>query len=92
MTLPTSLIDGHPQTIHLLITPRCPMLADILFGCLDHLKTLLERLEAIEVHFAIIDPERPIRNLFDFYTCLMDVFADTPDRVYVSIASVASFP
>ena len=101
VTLPTSLIDGHPQTIHLLITratPRCPMLADILFGCLDHLKTLLERLEAIEVHFAIIDPERPIRNLFDFYTCLMDVFADTPltvvlhDRVYVSIASVASFP
>ena len=101
LTLPTSLIDGHPQTTHLLITratPRCPMLADILFGCLDHLKTLLERLEAIEVHFAIVDPERPIRNLFDFYACLMDVFADTPltvvlhDRVYVSIASVASFP
>ena len=101
VTLPMSLIDGHPQTIHLLITratPRCPMLADILFGCLDHLKTLLERLEAIEVHFAIVDPERPIRNLFDFYACLMDVFADTPltvvlhDRVYVSIASVASFP
>ena len=40
------------------------MLADILFACLEHLKTLLERLEAIEVHFAIIDPERPIRNFF----------------------------
>ena len=101
MTLPTALIHGRPQTIHLLITrasPRCPTLADTLFGCLEHLKTLLERLEAIEVHFAIIDPERPIRNLFDIYACLMDTFADTPlsvvlhDRIYVSIESVVTFP
>ena len=101
LTLPTSLIHGRPQTIHLLITratPRCPMLADTLFACLEHLKTLLERLEAIEVHFAIIDPERPIPNLFDFYACLMDTFADTllsvvlHDRIYVSIASVVTFP
>ena len=101
LTLPTSLIDGQPQTIHLLITratPRCTMLADSLFVWLEHLKTLLERLEAIEVHNALIDPERPIRNLFDFYACLMETFADTPlsvvlhDRVYVSIASVVNFP
>ena len=101
LTLPTSLNDGQPQTIHLLITratPRCPMLADTLFVCLKHLKTLLERLRAIEVHFANIDLERPIRNLFDFYACLMDTFADTPlsvvlhDRVFVSIASVVKFP
>ena len=101
MTLPTSLIDGQPQTIHRLITRatlRCPMLADTLFACLEHLKTLLERLEATEVHFAIIDPERPIRNLFDFYACLMDTFANKPlsvvlhDRIYVSIASVVNFP
>ena len=101
LTLPTSLIDGQPQTIHLLITratPRCPMLADTLFACLEHFKTLLERLEATDVHFTIIDPERPIRNLFDFYACLMDTFADTPlsvllhDRIYVSIASVVNFP
>ena len=101
LTLPTSFIDDQPQTIHFLITratPRCQMLADTLFVCLEHLKTLLERLEAIEVHFAIFDPERPIRNLFDFYACLMDTFADTPlsvvlhDRIYVSIAGVVSFP
>ena len=101
LTIPTSLIDGQPQTIGLLITratPRCPMLADTLFACLEHLKTLLERLEATEVHFAIIDTERPIRNLFDFNACLMDTFADTPlsvmlrDRIYVSIASVVNFP
>ena len=101
LTLPVSMINDKPQTIHLLITratPRYPMIADTLFVCLEYLKTLLERLEATEVHFAIIDPERPIRNLFDFYTCLMDAFADTPlsvvlhDRIYVSIASIASFP
>ena len=101
LTLPTSVINDKPQTIHLLITratPRCPLLADTLLVCLDYLKTLLERLEATEVHFAIIDPERRIRNLFDFYTCLMDTFADTPlsvvlhDRIYVSIASFVSFP
>ena len=34
------------------------MIADTLFVCLEYLKTLLERLEATEVHFAIIDPER----------------------------------
>ena len=101
LTLPISLTDGQPQTIHLLVTratPRCPMIADTLFACLEHLKALLERLEAIEVHFATIDPERPIRNLFDFNACLMDMVADTPlsvvlhDRIYVSIASVVSFP
>ena len=101
LTLPTSLTDGQLQTIHLLVTqatPRCPMLADTLFACLEHLKTLLERLEAIEVHFGIINDEGPIRNLFDFYACLMDTFADTPlsvvlhDRIYVSIATVVSFP
>ena len=35
VTLPRSLIDDQPQTIHLLITratPRCPMLADTLFA------------------------------------------------------------
>ena len=101
LTLPVSMINDKPQTMHLLITratPCCPMIADTLFVCLEYLKTLLERLEATEVHFAIIDPERPIRNLFDFCTCLMDAFADPPlsvvlhDRIYVSIASIASFP
>ena len=42
LTLHTSLIDGQPLTIHLLVTratPRFPMLADTLFACLEHLKT-----------------------------------------------------
>ena len=41
LTLPTSLIYGQPQTIHLLVTratPRCQMVADTLFACLEHLK------------------------------------------------------
>ena len=35
LPFPTSLTDGQPQTIHLLVTratPRCPMLADTLFA------------------------------------------------------------
>ena len=51
-----------------------------------------------DVHFPIIDPERPNNNLFTWYTCLMDYFADTSidvylhDRVYVSIAAISTFP
>ena len=62
LTLPASLVDGQLQTIHLLITratPRCSMLADVLLGFLDHLKLRFELLNAVEVHFAIIAPERP---------------------------------
>ena len=101
LTLPASLVDGQLQSIHLLITratPRCPMLTDVLLECIEHLKLQLELLNAVEVHFAIVDPERPIRYLFDFYACLMDTFDDTPlpvtlhDRLYVSIASIANFP
>ena len=81
MTLPATLVVGQLQTIHLLITRathRCPMLADVLLGCLEDLKLGLELPNAVEIHFAIVDPERPIRYLFDFYACLMDTFADTP--------------
>ena len=74
------------------------MTADILFSCLEHLKITVLEHDASEVHFSIIDPERPLRNLHDFYTCLMDLFADTAlsvvlrDRTYVSIASVIMYP
>ena len=74
------------------------MLTDALLECLEHLKFRLELLNAVEIHFAIVNSERPIRYFFDFYACLTDNFADTPlsvilhDRVYVSIASIACFP
>ena len=74
------------------------MLADVLLGCLERLKLRLELLNAVEVHFAIVNPERPISYFFDFYACLKDTFANTPlsvilhDSIYVSIASVACFP
>ena len=37
-----------------------------------------EKHKAFEVHFSIIDPERPLRKLFDFYTCLLDLFSVNP--------------
>ena len=64
MSLPASLVDGQLQTIHLLITratPKCPMLANVLLESLEHLKRRLALLNAVEIHFAIVDPERPIR-------------------------------
>ena len=73
-------------------------MTDVLLESLEHLKLRLELLNAVEVHFAIVDPERPIRYLVDFYACLKATFADTPlfvilhDRVYVSIAILAWFP
>ena len=101
LTLPTATINGKYQTIHLLMsrsTPRSPMTADIFFSCLEHLKITLLEHNASEVHFSINDPERPLRNLYDFYTCLTDLFADTAlsvvlhDRTYVSIANVFTYP
>ena len=59
--------------------------------------TLLEH-HASEGHFSIFNPKRPLRNLYDFYTCLMNLFADTAlsvvlhDRTYVSIASIMTYP
>ena len=46
----------------------------------------------------MMDPERPIRSLDNFYHGVLDVFAGTGitvilhDRVYVSITSIAQFP
>ena len=77
LTLPATEINGISQTIHLLITrstPRCPMTVDILLSILDYSKITLVKQDASEVHFSIIDPERPLQNLYDFYTCLMDFF------------------
>ena len=54
------------------------MTADILYSCLELFKTVLGKYNAFEIHFSIIDPERPLRNLYDFYNFLMNIFADTP--------------
>ena len=46
----------------------------------------------------MVDPERPLRSLDNFYYSVMDVFAGTGitviphDRAYVSIASIGQFP
>ena len=69
LALPVSSVDGQLQTIHLLMTratPRCPMLTDIPLECLEHLKLRLELLNAVEVHFAIVDSERPIVTFLIF--------------------------
>ena len=71
------------------------MIAEIRVSCLEHLKTLLLQHEA---SFSIFDPERPLRNFNDFYTFLMDIFAETTlsvllhDCTYVSNASIITYP
>ena len=68
--MPASLnIDGQLQSIHLLVTrstPRCAMVADTFFACLEQLKTQPKRLDAAEIHSSIVDPEHPIRYFLDF--------------------------
>ena len=74
------------------------MTAANLLSCLEHIKITMLEHNASEVHFSIIDPERPLRNLYDFFTCLMVLLADTAlsvvlhDRTYVSIASNSTYP
>ena len=93
LTLPSSLSLIDSQVIHLMITrpsQRSP--------CLEHLKASLLSNETPDIHFPIVDPERPLRSLDNFYHSVMDVFTGTDitvflhDRVYVSIASIEQFP
>ena len=98
LTLPQSKVNGFPQTnVISRSTPRSPMTADLLFSCLERLKTLLTEHDASNVHLSIIDPEHPLCNLYGFHSCLMDIFADTPlskvlhDPTYVSIASMTQY-
>ena len=81
---------------------RSPQITDDFFLCLEHLKALestsLLSNETPDIHFPIVDPERPLRSLDNIYHSVMDVFAGTDitvflhDRVYVSIASIEQFP
>ena len=100
LTIPaSSFLDN--QIVHLLITrpsQRAPQIIDDFFLCLEHLKALLFSNETPDNHFPIVDAERPLRSLDNFYHSVMDVFAGTGitvilhDRVYVSIASIGQFP
>ena len=101
LTVPSSLSFVDNQIIHLLITrpfQRAPQITDDFFLCLEHLKASLLSNETPDIHFSIVDPERPLRSLDNFYQSVMDVFAGSAitvilhDRVYVSIASTAQFP
>ena len=69
LTLQQSFVDGFPQMTHLLITRsnlRCPMTADVLVYCLEHLKARLTEHDVSEIHFSLLDPERPLHNLSSF--------------------------
>ena len=52
------------------------MTADALLSYFEHVTVKLGENNGFEILFSIIDPEGLLRNLFDFYACLMDVFAD----------------
>ena len=101
LTLPPSLSLMDSQGIHLMITrpsQRSPQITDDFVLCLEHLKASLLSNETPDIHFPIVDPERPLRSLDNFYHSVMDVFAGTDitvflhDRVYVSIAGIEHFP
>ena len=80
LTLPQTDNNGLPQTIHLLITrstPLCPMTADVLFSCLEHLKVVIIEHDAFEVHLSIIDPESPLCYCYGLYSCMMDLVVET---------------
>ena len=100
LTIPaSSFLDN--EIVHLLITrpsQRAPQITDDLFLCLKHLKVFLLSIETPDIHFPIVDPERPPHSLDNFYHSVIVVFAGTGitvilhDRVYVSIASIGQFP
>ena len=97
LTIPTSSFLDN-QIVHLLITrpsQRAPQITDDFFLCLEHLKALLFSNETPDIHFPIVDPERPLRSLDNFCHSVMDVFAGTGITVIlhdrVSIASIGQF-
>ena len=75
-----------------------PILHDVLHLCLTDLVQKLTRAQITRIHFPIHDPERSINLLPAWYSMLRDHFIDSNidivlhDRVYVSIASVRTYP
>ena len=75
-----------------------PILHDVLHLCLTDLVQKLERAQITPIHLPMYDPERSINMLPAWYSMLRDHFIDSNinialhDRVYVSIASVRTYP
>ena len=67
----TPMITNKPaQTIHLLITranQRAPLIADDFQLCLRKLVAWLEARGISQIHFLILDPERPAYSLANLY-------------------------
>ena len=97
LTLTPTITNKHAQTIHLLITranERAPLIADDFLLSLRKLVAWLEDRGVSQVHFPILDPERPVYSLANLYRVMMDLFVDTNihvvlhNRVYVSILGI----
>ena len=97
LTLTPTITNKPAQKIHLLITranQRAPLIADDFLLCLRKLVAWLEDRGVSQVHFPILDPERPVYSLANLYRVTMDLFADTNihavihNRVYVSILGI----
>ena len=93
-TLTPTITSKPNETIHLLITraiQRAPLKADDFLLCLRKLVAWLEDEGISQIHFTILDPERPVFSLTNLYRVIMDLFVDTNihvvlhNRVYVSI-------
>ena len=97
LTLTPTITNKPTQTINLLITranQRAPLIADDFLLCLRKLVAWLEDRGISQIHFPILDPERPEYSLTNLYRVIMDLFVDTNihvvlhNRVYVSILGI----
>ena len=97
LTLTPTITNKPTQTIHLLITranQRAPLIADDFLLCLRELVAWLEDRGIPQIHFFILDPERPVYSLTNLYRVMMDLFVDTNIHVvlhnceYVSILGI----
>ena len=97
LTLTPTITNKPTQTTHLLITranQRAPLIADEFLLRLRKLVAWLEDRGIPQIHFPILDPERPVYSLTNLYRVIMDLFVDTNihvvlhNRVYVSILGI----
>ena len=97
LTLTATITKKPTQTINLLITranQRAPLIADYFLLCLRKLVAWLYDRGIPQIHFPILDPERPVYSLPNLYRVIMDLFVDTNihlvlhNRVYVSILGI----
>ena len=94
----THFITNKPlQTIHLMITranQRASLIAHDFIFCLEKLVLWLGDRGVSNVHFPILDSERPVYILANLYQIMMDLLAGTNisvilhNRVYVSILGI----